>query len=247
MLGLGDRERNTPASSRAASSNASPSRARSSTHPSLLLADEPTGNLDTRNSHEIMDTLSSLNRERGVTIVLVTHEPDIAAYADRIVTMRDGKIVSDERKHEEKRPPQIASNLMAARGESVPSALEATRPTRVPSGAFWAFGSMIAAAATQAIARNKMRSALTMLGVFIGVAALIAMVAVGQGANEAVRKQIQSLGTNCWSSFPAPPRRAASAPAWAAPARSPSPTRKRCGATICRREHQLPHPAAGTG
>ena len=55
---------------------------------------------------------------------------------------------------------------------------------------------MILAAAAQAIGRNKMRSALTMLGVFIGVAALIAMVAVGDGANEAVRKQIESLGTN---------------------------------------------------
>ena len=55
---------------------------------------------------------------------------------------------------------------------------------------------MIVAAAAQALARNKMRSLLTMLGVFIGVAALIAMVAVGQGANEAVRKQIESLGTN---------------------------------------------------
>ena len=65
--------------------------------PSLLLADEPTGNLDTRTSHEIMETLRSLNRERGVTIVLVTHEADIAAYADRVVTMRDGKIVADER------------------------------------------------------------------------------------------------------------------------------------------------------
>ena len=59
-----------------------------------------------------------------------------------------------------------------------------------------AFALMIVAAAFQALARNKMRSALTMLGVFIGVAALIAMVAVGQGANEAVRKQIESLGTN---------------------------------------------------
>ena len=55
---------------------------------------------------------------------------------------------------------------------------------------------MIMAAAVQALRRNMMRSALTMLGVFIGVAALIAMVAVGQGANEAVRKQIESLGTN---------------------------------------------------
>jgi macrolide transport system ATP-binding/permease protein len=59
-----------------------------------------------------------------------------------------------------------------------------------------AFALMIVAAAFQALARNKMRSALTMLGVFIGVAALIAMVAVGQGANDAVRKQIESLGTN---------------------------------------------------
>ncbi len=64
------------------------------------------------------------------------------------------------------------------------------------AGAFWAFGLMILAAAMQAIGRNRMRSALTMLGVFIGVAALIVMVAVGQGANEAVRKQIESLGTN---------------------------------------------------
>src|SRR5262249_19387845 len=59
-----------------------------------------------------------------------------------------------------------------------------------------AFAQMIASAAVQAIARNKLRSALTMLGVFIGVAALIAMVAVGQGANAAVRQQIESLGTN---------------------------------------------------
>src|SRR5215471_12900773 len=61
------------------------------------------------------------------------------------------------------------------------------------SGRFWM---MVASAAAQAIARNKMRSALTMLGIFIGVAALIAMVAVGQGANQAVKDQIASLGTN---------------------------------------------------
>ena len=196
LLGLGDREHNTPGQLSGGQQQRVAIARALINNPAVLLADEPTGNLDTRNSHEIMDTLQLLNRERGVTIIVVTHEPDIATYADRVVTMRDGKIILDERKHEEKRPPQIASNLMAARGESVPPALEATRPTRVPSGAFWAFGSMIAAAAMQAILRNKMRSALTMLGVFIGVAALIAMVAVGQGANQAVLKQIQSLGTN---------------------------------------------------
>jgi putative ABC transport system ATP-binding protein len=67
------------------------------TDPPLLLADEPTGNLDTRTSLEVLALLQRLNRERGITIVLVTHERDIAACASRVVTMRDGRIVSDER------------------------------------------------------------------------------------------------------------------------------------------------------
>ena len=66
-------------------------------HPSLLLADEPTGNLDTEMSHEIMSVFTRLHREQGVTIVLVTHEPDIATYAERQITFRDGQIVSDTR------------------------------------------------------------------------------------------------------------------------------------------------------
>ncbi|MGA7873467.1 MAG: ABC transporter ATP-binding protein, partial [Candidatus Binatus sp.] len=67
-------------------------------HPSILLADEPTGNLDSTNSAEIMDVLTRLNREQGITVIVVTHDPDVAAYADRIVTFRDGAIVSDTRK-----------------------------------------------------------------------------------------------------------------------------------------------------
>ena len=64
-------------------------------NPALLLADEPTGNLDTRTSIEIMGILQSLNVARGLTIVLVTHEPDIAEYASRIVSFRDGRVQSD--------------------------------------------------------------------------------------------------------------------------------------------------------
>lgn len=67
------------------------------TNPVLLLADEPTGNLDTRTGVEIMGLLQALNRRNGATIVLVTHEPDIAAYTSRQVVFRDGVIVSDER------------------------------------------------------------------------------------------------------------------------------------------------------
>jgi putative ABC transport system ATP-binding protein len=67
------------------------------TDPPLLLADEPTGNLDTRTSLEVLALLQRLNRSRGITIILVTHEHDIAACASRVVTMRDGLVVSDVR------------------------------------------------------------------------------------------------------------------------------------------------------
>ncbi len=65
--------------------------------PALILADEPTGNLDSRTSVEVMEIFQKLNRERGITLVLVTHEPDIAAYADRVVVFRDGRVKSDTR------------------------------------------------------------------------------------------------------------------------------------------------------
>jgi ABC-type lipoprotein export system ATPase subunit len=64
-------------------------------NPALLMADEPTGNLDTRTSKEIMDLFRELNEDRGITIILVTHEQDIAQCAKRIVVLRDGKIVCD--------------------------------------------------------------------------------------------------------------------------------------------------------
>ena len=184
LLGLGDRERNTPGQLSGGQQQRVAIARALINEPGLLLADEPTGNLDTRTSHEIMETLTTLNRKQGVTIVVVTHEADIAAYADRVITMRDGSILSDVRN------PKSGEARTSAKAGAARTAT-AQRPA-----AAWAFARMVVAAALQAIHRNMMRSALTMLGVFIGVAALIAMVAVGQGANEAVRKQIESLGTN---------------------------------------------------
>src|SRR5438128_3926893 len=64
--------------------------------PSILLADEPTGNLDTKTSIEVMDIFQTLNRERGITVLLITHEHDIAEYGTRIVTFRDGPVVADK-------------------------------------------------------------------------------------------------------------------------------------------------------
>ena len=65
-------------------------------NPSILLADEPTGNLDTRTSIEVMGIFQRLNQERGITVVLITHEMDIAEYGTRMVTFRDGQVVADK-------------------------------------------------------------------------------------------------------------------------------------------------------
>jgi putative ABC transport system ATP-binding protein len=64
-------------------------------NPSILLADEPTGNLDTKTSIEVMGIFQRLNKERGITVVLITHEMDIAEYATRTVTFRDGQVIAD--------------------------------------------------------------------------------------------------------------------------------------------------------
>ena len=71
------------------------------TNPRVLLADEPTGNLDSKRGHEIMELLVNMNSEHGITILMVTHEPDIAAYAKRTVHFVDGLVASDTRKEEQ--------------------------------------------------------------------------------------------------------------------------------------------------
>ena len=95
-LGLAARERNTPSQlSGGQQQRVAIARALINV-PGMILADEPTGNLDSRTSNEIMEVLRALNRDHGVTVVVVTHDPGIAAYTDRIVTLRDGRILSDE-------------------------------------------------------------------------------------------------------------------------------------------------------
>jgi putative ABC transport system ATP-binding protein len=92
------------------------------TDPPLLLADEPTGNLDTRTSLEVLALLQRLNRSRGITIILVTHEHDIAACASRVVTMRDGLVVSDVRQDEPLDAAEELARLPAPDDSSVTSA-----------------------------------------------------------------------------------------------------------------------------
>ena len=192
MLGLAERERNQPNQLSGGQQQRVAIARALVNDPAIVLADEPTGNLDSQTALDILATIRALNRERGVTIVLVTHERDLAELTDRIVTIRDGRIISD-------RPTQTQA------ADSPGRALPAVRAYHEQHfrgrldawlHEIGSLGWMAAFAALRALGRNKLRSGLTMLGVFIGVAALIAMVAVGEGARAAVEAQVQSLGTD---------------------------------------------------
>ena len=192
MMGLADRERNQPNQLSGGQQQRVAIARALVNDPAIVLADEPTGNLDSQNALDIMATIRALNLERGVTVVLVTHERDLAELADRIITLRDGRIISDS--------PTVHS---AGRGatRSLP-AVQPYRERRFVSPfdsvlrEAGSIGWIALLAALRAIGRNKLRAGLTMLGMFIGVAALIAMVAVGEGARAAVEAQVQSLGTD---------------------------------------------------
>ena len=83
------------------------------TEPPVLLADEPTGNLDTRTSIEVMEIFQQLQRDRGITVIVITHEHQIAEYGTRIIGFRDGRIVSDA--------PNMRSRLASEELEQLPA------------------------------------------------------------------------------------------------------------------------------
>ncbi|HET8577521.1 MAG TPA: ABC transporter ATP-binding protein [Methylomirabilota bacterium] len=95
-VGLGDRAHHYPAQLSGGEQQRVAVARAVARHPKLLLADEPTGNLDSATGKQIIELLVALNRNRARTLVLVTHDPALAAYADRIVTLRDGRVVADE-------------------------------------------------------------------------------------------------------------------------------------------------------
>ena len=96
QVGLADRVQHTPAQLSGGQQQRVAIARALVTSPPLLLADEPTGNLDTKTSHEVLALLQALSDREGITVVIVTHEPDIAASAKRVITVRDGRIQSDE-------------------------------------------------------------------------------------------------------------------------------------------------------
>ena len=149
------------------------------TEPALVLADEPTGALDSRSTEEILDIFDALNRQRR-TIVVITHEAEVAARARRVVRLRDGVVISDERQRALDDPADAAP----------------VAPPRARESSAGGFGLENLRNAFGGINANRLRSALTTLGILIGVAAVIVLVAVGQGSAEKTRKSLEALGSN---------------------------------------------------
>ena len=155
--------------------------------PLIIFADEPTGNLDTKNSAEIMKILQALHAE-GKTIIMVTHENEIAEYAERVITMRDGVILTDTRKQGKDPSIAVAKEL----GFDIHGA---AKGSTLQDGRFIGF----IAQAFQSILANKMRSFLSVLGILVGVASVIAMMALGEGAKVSMQEQLKSMGSNMLS------------------------------------------------
>ena len=153
--------------------------------PFIIMADEPTGNLDTKSKDEIMKIILGLNAQ-GKTIVMVTHEPEMAAFASRVIQMRDGKVISDETRSQ----PKAGFSVEKPR-EIIHEVLHQSHTAYDPAKFFDSFRQ-----ALFAMISHKLRSFLSILGILIGVAAVIAMLAVGSGAQDSIQKQLASLGSN---------------------------------------------------
>jgi putative ABC transport system ATP-binding protein len=147
------------------------------TEPAVLLADEPTGNLDTQRSQEIMELLRALNATQGITVLMVTHEPDMAAYAHRMVRFVDGRIDRDDAQS-------------APRAGAPDSSFRPRQRSRL-----MCWNTLFLA--LRSIRRNLMRSFLTILGIVIGVSAVITMVTLGKGAPCRCRRRSPAWAATC--------------------------------------------------
>ncbi|WP_270692788.1 MULTISPECIES: MacB family efflux pump subunit [unclassified Aeromonas] len=151
----------------------------------VILADEPTGALDSQSGKEVMAILKELHAQ-GHTIILVTHDMDVASHADRIITLKDGRVEQDS-------GPRQTAGLAPT---------TTVTPNKGAMGHDWDRYREAGRMAMHAMLAHRMRTFLTMLGIIIGIAAVVSVVALGQGARAKVIDQINAMGTNTIEIFP---------------------------------------------
>jgi len=148
-------------------------------NPTLVLADEPTGNLDSSTGVEVIRLLRELNTERGATLIIVTHDQEVAAYADRVVHLRDGEIAEVE--------TMAVSTTNAELRTS-----DERQPVLALEGGLSLKDLMRTAASN--LRRRPVRNILTAAGVLIGIVTLVAMVSFGVGVQHEVNRNFEALG-----------------------------------------------------
>jgi macrolide transport system ATP-binding/permease protein len=165
----------------------------------VILADEPTGALDTRAGEALMKLLEELHTQ-GHTIIVITHEPDIAAHAQRIVEIRDGRIVADRRVAASAAVEHAAVAHVVADGVTTARSMSSVGGG---SGTGWRDRFLEAfRMALSAMLAHRMRSFLTMLGIIIGIASVTSVVALAGGAKQSIIEEIGALGTNTIDIYP---------------------------------------------
>lgn len=175
----------------------------------VILADEPTGALDSQSGQEVLAILKELH-QLGHTVILVTHDPAIAAHAERIIELKDGRVIRDSASQPANLPTHnplrelpaedITQNISAVQSkqpELTPYTTAARRSNNTLDRLQEAFRM-----AWHAMRAHRMRTFLTMLGIIIGITAVVSVVALGQGARQKVIDDINAMGTNTIDIFP---------------------------------------------
>ncbi|WP_270821690.1 MacB family efflux pump subunit [Aeromonas sp. QDB14] len=178
----------------------------------VILADEPTGALDSQSGKEVMTILKELHAQ-GHTIILVTHDMAVASHADRIITLRDGRVVEDSG-HRATDDNAASPSPSGAPAHPQPGDGSQLAPPPVGQDARGTGAAVRTASrgwdryreagrmALHAMLAHRMRTFLTMLGIIIGIAAVVSVVALGQGARAKVIDDINAMGTNTIDIFP---------------------------------------------
>ena len=163
----------------------------------IILADEPTGALDSKSGVEVINLLKSLARQ-GHTVIIITHDPKLAEHADRIIEFSDGVVISD--RHRER--PDAPHGGVHGGGHGSNSKLRELLMSRRAPSLLAGVGEAIRMALSSLTA-NTFRTILTLLGIVIGVASVVAMLAIGEGASRTIVERISSIGTNMLTLQPA--------------------------------------------